>query len=120
MTKLLRRSPHYGMHAKNNPKGWFDFAGWEMPTHFSSLEEEVKACRERAIRFDGHAMGEFHIQGRDALKAVQKLCANDMSKAKKGNLVYTSMCTEEGGIFDDLVVFCLGPDHYLMTVAAFN
>lgn len=120
MTKLLRRSPHFGMHAKNNPKGFFDFAGWEMPTHFSSLEEEVKACREAAILFDGHAMGEFHIKGADALKAVQKLCANDIGKAKKGNLVYTSMCTEAGGIFDDLVVFCLGPENYLLTVAAFN
>ena len=120
MTKLLRRSPHFGMHARNNPKDFFDFAGWEMPTHFSTLEEEIKACREAAILFDGHAMGEFHIKGPDALKAVQKLCANDMSKAKKGNLVYTSMCTEAGGIFDDLVVFCLGPEHYLLTVAAFN
>ena len=120
MTKLLRRSPHFGMHAKNNPKGYFDFAGWEMPTHFSSLEEEVKACRGAAILFDGHAMGEFHIKGPQALQAVQKLCANDIGKAKKGNLVYTSMCTEAGGIFDDLVVFCLGPEHYLLTVAAFN
>ncbi len=120
MTKLLKRSPHFGMHAKNNPKGWFDFAGWEMPTHFSSLEEEVRACRERAILFDGHAMGEFHIRGPQALQAVQKLCANDMSKAKRGNIVYTSMLTENGGIFDDLVVFCLGPNHYLLTVAAFN
>jgi aminomethyltransferase len=120
MAKLLKRSPHYGMHLKNNPKGLFDFAGWEMPTHFSSLEEEVKACRETAILFDGHAMGEFHIKGREALKAVQKLCANDIGKARKGNLVYSSMCTETGGIFDDLVVFCLGPEHYLLTVAAFN
>lgn len=120
MTKLLRRSPHFGMHAKNNPQGFFDFAGWEMPTHFSSLEEEVKACREAAILFDGHAMGEFHIMGAGALDAVQKLCANDVGKAKKGNLVYTSMCTEAGGIFDDLVVFCLGPEHYILTVAAFN
>jgi aminomethyltransferase len=120
MAKLLKRSPHYGMHLKNNPKGLFDFAGWEMPTHFSSLEEEVRACREAAILFDGHAMGEFHIKGREALRAVQKLCANDLGKAQRGNLVYTSMCTESGGIFDDLVVFCLGPQHYLLTVAAFN
>lgn len=120
MTKLLKRSPHYGQHARHNPKQFFDFAGWEMPTHFSSLEEEIKACRESAILFDGHAMGEFHIQGKEALKAVQKLCANDISKAKPGQLVYTSMCTEQGGIFDDLVVFCISPEHYLMTVAAFN
>jgi aminomethyltransferase len=65
-------------------------------------------------------MGELHIKGADALKAVQKLCANDLGRAKPGMMVYTALCTEEGGIFDDLVVFCLAPDHYLLTMAAFN
>jgi len=119
-TKILKRSPFYGQHVKNQPLEWFDFAGWEMPTHFTSLQEEVLACRNAAILFDGHAMGEFHIIGKDALKAVQKLCTNDIGKAVPGRIVYTSMCTESGGIFDDLVVFCLSPEHYLLTVAAFN
>ena len=120
MARLLRRSPHFGQHLAHGAKEFFDFAGWEMPTHFSSLAEEAKACRTTAILFDGHAMGELHIKGKDALKAVQKLCANDIGKAQPGMLVYTALCTEEGGIFDDLVVFCLAPDHYLLTMAAFN
>ncbi len=120
MTKMLRRSPHYGQHLAHGAKTFFDFAGWEMPTHFSSLEQEAAACRNAAILFDGHAMGELHIKGKDALKAVQKLCANDLAKARPGMFVYTSLCTEAGGIFDDLVVFCLAPDHYLLTMAAFN
>ena len=50
-----------------------------------------------------------------------KSCASTISrKAQPGMLVYTSLCTEDGGIFDDLVVFCLAPDHYLLTMAAFN
>jgi aminomethyltransferase len=120
MARLLRRSPHFGQHLAHGAKEFFDFAGWEMPTHFSSLAEEAKACRTTAILFDGHAMGELHVKGKDALKAVQKLCANDIGKAQTGMLVYTALCTEEGGIFDDLVVFCLAPDHYLLTMAAFN
>ena len=120
MAKILRRSPHFGQHVAHGAKEFFDFAGWEMPTHFTSLAEEAHACRTAAILFDGHAMGELHIKGKDALKAVQKLCVNDISKAAPGMMVYTSLCTEEGGIFDDLVVFCLAPDHYLLTMAAFN
>lgn len=120
MAKLLRRSPHFGSHLAHGAKEFFDFAGWEMPTHFSSLQQEAAACRNAAILFDGHAMGELHIQGRDALKAVQKLCVNDVAPARPGMLVYSSLCKEDGGIFDDLVVFCLAPDHYLLTMAAFN
>ena len=120
MAKMLKRSPHYGQHVAHGATNFFDFAGWEMPTHFSSMEKEAAACRNAAILFDGHAMGELHIKGKDALKAVQKLCVNDISKAKPGMFVYTSLCKEDGGIFDDLVVFCLAENHYLLTVAAFN
>jgi aminomethyltransferase len=120
MTKMLKRSPHFGQHVAHGAKEFFDFAGWEMPAHFSSLAQEAEACRNTAILFDGHAMGELHIRGKDALKATQKLCANDIAPAQPGMMVYSSLCTEQGGIFDDLVVFCLAPDHYLLTVAAVN
>ena len=120
MAKMLKRSPHFGQHVAHGAKEFFDFAGWEMPTHFSSLQQEAQACRNAAILFDGHAMGELHIRGKDALKATQKLCVNDIAPAQPGMMVYTSLCTEDGGIFDDLVVFCLAPDHYLLTMAAFN
>ena len=120
MAKMLKRSPHFGQHVAHGAKEFFDFAGWDMPTHFSSMQKEAEACRKTANLFDGHAMGELHVKGPDALKAVQKLCVNDMSKAKPGMFVYTSLCKEDGGIFDDLVVFCLAQDHYLLTVAAFN
>lgn len=119
-TKILKRSPHFGQHVAYGAKKFFDFAGWEMPLHFSTLEEEVLACRNAAVVFDGHAMGEVHVKGPEALKAMQKLCANDISRVQPGRCTYTSMLTEAGGIFDDFVAFCLAPDHYLLTVAAFN
>lgn len=119
-TKMLKRSPHFGQHAAHGAKSFFDFAGWEMPTHFSTLEEEVLACRNAAVMFDGHAMGEVYVAGPDALKAMQKLCVNDISRVRPGRCTYTSMCTETGGMFDDFVVFCIAPDQYLITAAAFN
>lgn len=120
MTKILKRSPHFAQHQAYGAKKFFDFAGWEMPLHFSTLEDEVLACRNAAIMFDGHAMGEVHIKGPDALRAMQKLCVNDISRVRPGRCTYTSMCTETGGVFDDFIAFCIAPDHYLMTVAAFN
>lgn len=119
MSKVLKRSPHYGQHVAHGAKSFFNFAGWEMPEVFSSLEEEAKACREAAILFDGHQMGEIHIRGKDAHAAVQKVCANDI-KAEAGRCFYSSLCNEEGGIVDDLVVLTLAPDHYMLTAAAFN
>ena len=56
MSQILKRSPHYGQHVAHGAKSFFNFAGWEMPEVFSSLEEEAKACREAAILFDGHQM----------------------------------------------------------------
>jgi len=119
MTKLLKRSPHFGQHLAHGAEEFFDFAGWEMPTHFTDLAEEVTACRNRAVLFDGHAMGEVHIEGREAHAAVQNLCARNILP-EPGRCFYSALCTEEGGIFDDLVVFCLAPDRFLLTVAAFN
>jgi aminomethyltransferase len=51
---------------------------------------------------------------------MQKLCVADIASLKPGRCAYTSMCKEDGGIFDDFVAFCLAPDHYLITVAAVN
>ena len=119
MTKILKRSPHYGQHVAHGANGFFDFAGWEMPETFTSVEDEVRACRSAAVLFDGHQMGELHLKGPQAHEAVQKLCANDI-KAEPGRCFYSSLLNEDGGIVDDLVVLCLAPDHYLLTAAAFN
>ncbi|MDH3670493.1 MAG: aminomethyltransferase family protein [Gammaproteobacteria bacterium] len=119
MAKLLKRSPHFGQHVAHGAKNFFDFAGWEMPEYFSSMAEEVQACRSTAVVFDGHAMGEVYITGKDAHKAVQKVCVANI-KVEPGRCFYSSLCKEDGGMFDDLVVFCIAPDNFLLTVAAFN
>ena len=115
----MKHSPSFARHM-TSATHFFDFAGYEMPEYYTSMEEETKACRERVILFDGHAMGEVHLVGKDALAAMQKLCVADISRLRPGRCAYTSMCKEDGGIFDDFVAFCIAPDHYLMTVAAVN
>jgi len=116
---MLKRSPHYGQHVAHGAKGFMDFAGWEMPEYFSSPEEEARACRESAVIFDGHQMGEIHVTGKDAHAAVQKVCSSDI-KPDAGRCFYSGVLNEQGGFVDDLVVLCLKPDHYLLTAAAFN
>ena len=115
----MKHSPSFHRHSANS-SNFFNFAGYEMPEYYTSMEDETRACRERVILFDGHAMGEVHIIGKDALAAVQKLCANNVARISPGQCIYTSMCKEDGGIFDDFVAFCIAPDHYLLTVAAVN
>ncbi len=115
----MKHSPSFARHMTLATR-FFDFAGYEMPEYYTSMEEETTACRERVILFDGHAMGEVHLVGNDALAAMQKLCVADISKLRPGRCAYTSMCKEDGSIFDDFVAFCIAPDHYLMTVAAVN
>ena len=75
MTKILKRSPHYGQPVAPGAKGFFDFAGWEMPEPFTSRDDEVKACRSAAVLFDGHQMGEIPLKGPDAQDAVTLLPA---------------------------------------------
>ncbi len=119
MSKMLKRSPHYGSHVAHGAKGFMDFAGWEMPEHFSTLEQESQACRDRAVVFDGHQMGEIYVEGREANAALQSVCAADI-KPDSGRCYYTALLNQDGGIVDDLVVLCLAPDKYLLTAAAFN
>jgi aminomethyltransferase len=119
MSKMLKRSPHYGQHVAHGAKGFMDFAGWEMPETFSSPAEEARTCRNSAVIFDGHQMGEIHITGKDAHAAVQKVCSSNI-KPIAGRCFYTGILNEQGGFVDDLVVLCVQPDHYLLTAAAFN
>ena len=70
----MKHSPSFARHMTLATR-FFDFAGYEMPEYYTSMEEETTACRERVILFDGHAMGEVHLVGNDALAAMQS-CAS--------------------------------------------
>ncbi len=95
-----------------------DFAGWEMPIQFAGILEEHAAVRERAGLFDVSHMGEVRLRGVDALPTLQRLTVNDASLIGPGRAQYTAMTTPEGGMIDDLLVYCLGPEEYLLVVNA--
>lgn len=97
-----------------------DFGGFEMPLQYRGIRVEHAAVRESAGVFDVSHMGEFWLEGPDALANVQRLTVNDASVLTPGKAQYTAMCREDGGIIDDLIVYCLAADRFLLVVNASN
>lgn len=96
------------------------FAGYEMPLSYTSLLEEHKAVRNSVGMFDVSHMGEFMVKGPQALALVQKLTSNDVSKLTKGKAQYSCFPNETGGIVDDLLVYRLEEEVFMLVVNASN
>ena len=96
------------------------FAGWDMPVEYSGVSNEHTAVRTRAGIFDVSHMGEIEIAGKDALAAVQRISSNDASKLQVGQAQYSGLLTPQGTFVDDLLVYRLGPAHFLLVVNAGN
>ena len=92
------------------------FGGWEMPIEYSSIVAEHLAVRERAGMFDVSHMGEIEIAGRNALDAVQRISCNDAAKLQVGQAQYSGLLTPQGTFVDDLLVYRLAPQHFLLVV----
>ncbi len=97
-----------------------EFFGWEMPVEYKGIIEEHLAVRERAGLFDVSHMGEIIIQGKDALAFVQHLTPNDAGRLAVNQAQYTALTTPQGTFVDDMLVYCLAPDRYLLVVNAAN
>lgn len=97
-----------------------EFAGFEMPILYASIIEEHKAVRNSVGVFDVSHMGEFEIHGKDALKLVQLVTTNDASKLFPGKVQYSAMCYPDGGIVDDLLVYRLDENRFMLVVNASN
>lgn len=116
---MLKRTPFYEHHQKLNAK-LIDFGGFEMPVQYGGIRQEHEAVRERAGLFDVSHMGEFFVSGPQALNLIQKVTINDASKLTPGKAQYTAMCYEDGGIVDDLLVYMLDDESYMLVVNASN
>lgn len=116
---MLNRTPFYEIHQAHNAK-LIDFGGWEMPVQYESIRQEHKAVRSGVGLFDVSHMGEFLIEGPEALDLIQFVTVNDASKLKIGKAQYSVMCYEHGGIVDDLLVYMLDDDLYMLVVNASN
>ncbi len=97
-----------------------NFLGWQLPVQYSGLIDEHRAVRAAAGLFDVSHMGEILIEGSAALDGVQSLVTNDCSKLKPGQILYTVACREDGGVLDDLLVYRLAEERFLLVVNAVN
>src|SRR5262245_50825490 len=113
----LKKTPlnarHRAMGARMVP-----FGGWDMPVEYSGIVSEHLAVRERAGIFDVSHMGEIEIAGKNALEAVQRISCNDASKLAVGQAQYSGLLTPSGTFVDDLLVYRLANEHFLLVVNA--
>jgi len=115
----VKKTALYEEHKSLDAK-MIDFGGWQMPVQYSGIIDEHKAVRNKAGIFDVSHMGEILISGKEALDLVQKLITNDASKLTNGDVLYTPMCYQDGGIVDDLLVYRTDVDQFLLVVNASN
>ena len=98
-----------------------EFAGYNMPISYAGINDEHHTVRSNAGIFDVSHMGEFILKGEHALELIQRVTTNDASKLKKGQAQYSCFTNEEGGIVDDLLVYCIEDSKvYMIVVNASN
>jgi glycine cleavage system T protein (aminomethyltransferase) len=115
----LQRTPLHARHVALGGR-MVPFAGWELPVQYEGVLAEHRAVRTDAGVFDVSHMGEIEVEGPRARELLQGLLANDLEKIDAGAAQYTLLTNERGGIVDDLIVYELGPFHYLLIVNAAN
>ena len=98
-----------------------EFAGYNMPISYSGINDEHAAVRNSAGVFDVSHMGEFILKGENALDLIQRITSNDASKLTDGKAQYSCFPNMDGGIVDDLIVYCLEENKaYMLVVNASN
>ena len=102
----MKKTTLYNTHLALNAK-MTSFAGYEMPIQYAGIKKEHLSVREGLGVFDVSHMGEFYISGPNALKLLQYVCSNDISKILVGKAQYNYFPNESGGIVDDLIVYRL-------------
>jgi aminomethyltransferase len=118
-SQSLKRTPLYDCHLEAGGK-MVEFAGWEMPVQYSGVMEEHRAVRTAAGLFDVSHMGEVRVRGAGAEAALQRLTPNDVSKLAPGRAHYSGLLTERGTYVDDLLVYRLAAEDFLVVVNAAN
>jgi aminomethyltransferase len=97
------------------------FAGYNMPISYTGINDEHAAVRKNAGVFDVSHMGEFILKGSNALDLIQRVTSNDASKLKGGQAQYSCLPNDNGGIVDDLLVYCIDENKvYMLVVNASN
>lgn len=117
--ETLKKTPLYDEHLRLKAK-MVEFHGWLLPLQYSSILAEHNAVRNAAGLFDVSHMGEIAVKGEGSEASLQRILTNDISTLKPGQASYSLMCYPDGGIVDDLVVYKLSEENYLLVVNASN
>ncbi|WP_404452994.1 glycine cleavage system aminomethyltransferase GcvT [Virgibacillus necropolis] len=115
----IKQTPLFPVYKESGAKT-VDFGGWDLPVQFSGIKHEHEVTRTKAGLFDVSHMGEIIVQGEHCLDFLQRLLTNDISKLTPKRAQYNIMCYENGGTVDDLIVYMLEENKYLLVVNAAN
>ena len=115
----LKKTPLHARHCATHAR-MVPFAGWDMPVEYVGITAEHMAVRTRAGVFDVSHMGEIEIAGKDALAAVQRISSNDAGRLQVGQAQYSALTTFEGTFVDDMLVYRMAPNHFMLVVNASN
>ncbi len=111
------KTPFYETHVKLGGK-IVDFHGWQLPVQYTSIIDEHNTTRNAIGIFDVSHMGEIVIEGKDAIEFTNFLITNRFKKLKVGQISYSPMCNEKGGIVDDLLAYRYEDKAFLVVNAA--
>lgn len=115
----MHRTPLHQFHVDAGAK-MVDFAGWEMPLIYRSVFEEHRQVRTSAGMFDVSHMGRVGVKGRHARRFLERLCTRKISDMQPGQCRYSLVCNESGGVRDDVLVYRMDEDDFLLVVNASN
>ena len=115
----MKKTPFFEIHSRLGAKMSL-FGGHQMPIQYKGVREEHLAVRQNIGVFDVSHMGEFWVEGPSALYLLQHICSNDISKLVPGKAQYNYLPNKEGGVVDDLIVYQLDTEKYLLVVNASN
>jgi aminomethyltransferase len=118
-TETLLRTPLYAAHLEAGAR-LVPFAGWEMPIQYAGIREEHLAVRSDVGVFDVSHMGQVVISGPQALERVQRLVSSDVRRIPEGGAQYSLLSNERGGVLDDLFIYRLGDNRFLIVTNAAN
>ncbi len=115
----LKQTPLNAWHREHGAR-MVEFAGWEMPVQYAGVLAEHAAVRERVGLFDITHMGEVLVTGPEAGRWLSSLVTNSIIKGEPGKVVYTAMCNEQGGCLDDMLIYRLAEERWLVVINAAN
>lgn len=115
----LKKTPLNARHRAHGAR-MVEFGGWDMPVEYSGITDEHMAVRTQAGLFDVSHMGQIELAGPDALAAVQWVSSNDASRLAHGQIQYSALTTPEGTFVDDILVYRIAEQHFMLVVNAGN